>query len=279
MLRVVCVDDERAALKNVLALCARIPEISDAQGFAGAEEALAWLRGHSCDLALLDICLPGMDGIALAKKIRELQPETGIVFVTGYARYAVDAWAIHACGYVMKPATPERLREEVAHALSLRAPREEDRPAAHIQVKTFGSFDVLVDGEPVRFRRAKAKELLAYLVERQGREITREEAYRALWEKETYDRPAQKQLDVILRSLRETLTEYGIGEMFSMRRGGISVVPGTFSCDMYRFLQGDASAVGAYRGEYMTAYSWASLQEAFLERKVENPKQRMNNEE
>ena len=127
MLRVVCVDDERAALKNVLALCARIPEISDAQGFAGAEEAIAWLRGHPCDLALLDICLPGMDGIALAKKIRELQPETGIVFVTGYARYAVDAWAIHACGYVMKPATPERLREEVAHALSLRARRKEDR--------------------------------------------------------------------------------------------------------------------------------------------------------
>lgn len=270
MLTVLCVDDERLTLQSLVALCGKIPEISFVQGFSRAKEALGWLEEHPCDLALLDIRLPEMDGIALAMKIKELRPETDIVFVTGYAQYAVDAWAIHARGYVMKPVSPDRLREEINYVLSLRADRQPRRPSAHIEVKTFGSFDVLVDGEPVHFQRAKAKELLAFLVEKQGRSITREEAFRAMWEGRPYDRPGQKQLDVILRSLRGTLEEHGIGEILLLRRGAISIAPTLFSCDMYRFLLGDVTAISEYRGEYMTAYSWASLQEAYLERRIEN---------
>ena len=209
---------------------------------------------------------------ALKERLRELQPGAEIVFVTGHAEHAVEAWAVHARGYVLKPVTPERLREEVKYVLSLRPGMTPGRPSAHIEVKTFGSFDVLVDGEPVHFRRAKAKELLAYLVEKQGQSITREKAFLALWEGRPYDRPGQKQLDVILRSLRGTLDEYGIGGILSLRRGAISVVPRMFSCDMYRFVLGDAAAIGEYRGEYMTAYSWASLREAYLERRIENLK-------
>ena len=165
---------------------------------------------------------------------------------------------------------PERLKEEIDYVLRLRAAVKAETPPAHIVVKTFGNFDVMVDGEPVHFQRAKAKELLAYLVEKQGQSITREEAYRVLWERDKYDRPAQKQLDVILRSLRATIEEYGISEILSLQRGAISIVPRLISCDMYRFLLGDVTAIGEYRGEYMTAYSWASLQEAYLERRIEN---------
>ena len=270
MLRVICVDDEKPTLQHIVSLCGQIAEIADAQGFTRAGEALAWLEAHPCDLALLDICLPEMDGILLAKKIREAHPDTDIVFVTGHAQYAVDAFSIHARGYVLKPVTLARLRDEVAHVLSLHGDAQPERPAARIEVKTFGNFDVLVDGKPVHFRRAKAKELLAFLVEKQGRGITREEAFRTLWEDRPYDRPGQKQLDVILRSLRATLAEHGIEEILSVQRGAISIVPRLISCDMYRFLLGDVTAIGEYRGEYMTAYSWASLQEAYLERRIEN---------
>ena len=270
MLNVLCVDDEKLALQGILSLCARVPEISQAQGFAHAGEALAWLRVHPCDLALLDIDLPEMDGITLAMKIKETRPDTDIVFVTGYAQYAVDAWAVHARGYLLKPVSLTQLQDEVRHVLSLRARPQPRQASAHIEVRTFGNFDLLVDGEPVHFQRAKAKELLAFLVEKQGRDITREEAFRGLWEGMTYDRPAQKQLDVILRSLRATLKEYGVSEILTLRRGTIRVEPQLFSCDMYRFLLGDATAISEYRGEYMAAYSWASLQEAYLERRVEN---------
>lgn len=270
MLRVVCVDDEEQTLQHIVSLCGETEEISGVRGFQSAAEALAWVRNHPCDLALLDICMPEMNGIQLAGKIRELQPRADIVFVTGHPEYAVEAWAVHARGYVLKPVTAERLKEEAEYVLSLRPELKAARPAARIEVKTFGNFDVLVDGEPVHFRRSKAKELLAYLVEKQGQSITREKAYLALWEGKPYDRPGQKQLDVILRSLRDTLEEYGISGILSMRRGAISIVPKAFSCDMYRFVLGDVAAVGEYRGEYMTAYPWASLREAYLERRIEN---------
>ncbi len=269
-LRVLCVDDDRQTLQSNLALCGRLPSVCGVQGFSRARDALDWLAGHPCDAALLDIGLPDMDGITLARKIREAHPDVEIVFVTGHAEYAIDAWDIHARGYVLKPLTLERLKEEVDYILSFRAQAPQRQAAAHIEVKTFGSFDVLVDGEPVRFKRAKAKELLAYLVEKQGKSVTREEAYRLLSEKEAYDRPAQKQLDVILRSLRATLEDYGISDILSFQRGAISIVPKLISCDMYRFLLGDVNAINEYRGEFMTAYSWASLQEAYLERRIEN---------
>lgn len=270
MLNVLCVEDDRQALQQLMALCGRIPEMGAVHGAARAGEALAWLEDHPCGLALLDIGLPDTDGITLARKIRERWPGTAIIFVTASPAYAVDAWTIHAEGYILKPATEERLRAEVGHLLAGRAAPVPERPVPRVSVKTFGAFDVLVDGEPVHFRRAKAKELLAFLVERQGESVTREEIWRVLWEGRPYDRPGQKQLDVILRSLRATLEENGIGGILSLQRGAIRVEPRCFTCDMYRLLLGDVTAIGEYRGEYMTAYSWASLQEAYLERRIEN---------
>ena len=79
-----------------------------------------------------------------------------------------------------------------------------------------------------------------------------------------YDRPMQKQLDVIVRSMRDTLNEYGIGEIFEMNKGTLRIIPDKFSCDAYRFFDGDIDAVDAYRGEYMNSYSWASITESYM---------------
>ena len=270
VLRVLCVDDEKLMLQQILSLCARIPDITGTQGFSRARDALAWLEENPCNLALLDINLPDLDGILLAKRIKEIQPDMDIIFVTGYTQYALDAWELHARGYLLKPVTLERLQEEIRYVLSLRGGAAASGPSLHITVKTFGSFDVLVDGEPVHFQRAKAKELLAFLVDRQGRSITREEAFQALWEGASYDRPAQKQFDVIFRSLRTTLETYGISEILTMQRGAIRINPKLLNCDMYRFVLGDVTAITEYRGEYLSAYSWASLREAYLERRIED---------
>ena len=51
-----------------------------------------------------------------------------------------------------------------------------------------------------------------------------------------------------------------------MQKGMLRVVPETFTCDLYRYLDGDTDAVNAYSGEYMNAYSWASITEAYMDR-------------
>ena len=95
MLKVVCVDDEKLMLKQIVSLCEKTADVDEIHCFDRAKKALSWVKDHSCDLALLDINLPDMNGITLAKRIRELRPETDIVFVAGCPQYAVDAWSVH----------------------------------------------------------------------------------------------------------------------------------------------------------------------------------------
>ncbi|MCR4725406.1 MAG: response regulator [Clostridia bacterium] len=263
-MNVICVDDEELVLQLTVSLCRDIPEVSEIEGFSYVQDALDWLSGHRADAALLDIDMPEMNGLQLAAKIKEIQPDVSVIFLTGYPQYAVDAFAMHASGYLMKPVTKDQLREELLYAGSLRKPED----PAHVQAVTFGNFDLLVDGRPITFSRSKSKELLAYLIDRQGSSVSRSEAFAALWEDSLYDRSMQKQLDVVLRSLRTTLEENGVGDILEVQKGQVRIRPECIRCDLYRFMAGDIDAVNSYRGEYMNAYSWAELTEAYLERKL-----------
>ena len=142
---------------------------------------------------------------------------------------------------------------------------------AHIRIRTFGGFDVYVDDKPVSFKLAKAKEILAYLVDKQGSGVTRGELFAAVWEDRLYDRKQQKQIDVYIRSLRETLREYGAAQIMEMEKGVLRVKPETFSCDVYLFFSGDSDVINTFRGEYLSAYSWASITEGILSWRVMNP--------
>ena len=82
MLKVLCVDDEKLMLRHLVSLCEKTADIDEIHCFDRAKKALSWVRDHSCDLALLDISLPDMNGITLAKRIQEVCPETDIVFVS-----------------------------------------------------------------------------------------------------------------------------------------------------------------------------------------------------
>ena len=125
MLKVLCVDDEKLMLRYLVSLCEKTADVDEIHGFDRAQKALSWMKDHSFDLALLDISMPDMDGITLAKRIRELYPETDIVFVTGYPQYAVDSWAVHPRGYLLKPVTQKDLQEELDYILSLRSSRRQ----------------------------------------------------------------------------------------------------------------------------------------------------------
>lgn len=263
-MKAICVDDERILMEDTVAMCLELPEIDEARGFVRPEDALEWLDHNAADLALLDIDMPGMNGIRLAAAIKTKHPDTAILFLTGYAQYAVDAFAVRASGYLLKPVTREALAADVAYALR----GKKTQPAGRVLVQTFGSFDVFVDRKPISFKMAKCKELLAYLVDRQGGGVTRAELSAILWEDRPYDRRLQKQLDVYIRSLRESLRQYGVGDMLEINRGIIRVRPEQFTCDAYLFFSGDCDAVNAYRGEYMSNYSWASMTENMMYWKV-----------
>ena len=264
-MRAICVEDEERILRQTVSVCRELPQLTEVTGFSEPAEALEWLESHEAEIALLDIGMPRMNGIELAKRIKSRCPDTEILFLTGHAEYAMDAFELHASGYLLKPVGKQRLAEEVAWALSKRARKA---PVSRVMARTFGEFDLLVDGWPVTFARSKAKELLAYLIDRQGSSVTRASAFAVLYGDKFYDRPMQKQLDVMIRSLRRTLSEYGVEDILEMRKGTLRVRPERIDCDMYRFFSGGSDAIRAFRGEYMRGYAWASMNEPLVKQNL-----------
>lgn len=259
-MKAICVDDEAQVLKHTVSSCQKTQLLDEVHGFSLPQEALAWAAEHPVDLALLDIDMPDMNGLELAKALRQIRPRLSIIFITAFSQYSLDAFDVHPTGYLLKPFDQARLTKEIEYACSLQA----SRSSCRITVQTFGHFEILKDGRTLEFRRSKSKELLAYLVDRRGAGVTRQDAFAALWEDREYDVSMQKQMDVVIRSLRDTLQKYGIGDLFELKNRSLHILPELIDCDMYRFLDGDENAINAYFGEYMSQYTWASGMEAQL---------------
>ena len=139
-MKAICVDDEPLAVEYTVHQCESLPEIDEIRGFTDAQSALDWLSKHSADLALLDINMPGIDGIALAARIKKLHPQTAILFLTAYKEYAFDAYAVHPTGYLLKPVSLEKLAAEVRYLYE----EKRSEPSERIRIKTFGFFDVFL---------------------------------------------------------------------------------------------------------------------------------------
>ncbi|WP_044956967.1 response regulator [Butyrivibrio sp. LC3010] len=259
-MKAICVDDENLILDLTVSLLDDFGLFEEVKGFSSGQEALSYMEENNVGLALLDIDMPEMDGMTLAGIIKEKSPGTSIIFLTGYSDYAVEAFSIHADGYLLKPIARDKLFQEVQYVID----NKEEESAYLANAKTFGNFDLFVKGESVVFKRSKSKELLAYLIDNRGGTVTRAEAFAALWEDGMYDRAMQKQMDVIVRSLKDTLKDYNISEILEVKSGGMRICPELIDCDLYHYLDGDEAAIKSFRGVYMNSYYWASLTEASL---------------
>ena len=206
------------------------------------------------DVVFLDIEMPGLDGLSLAVAIKREAPRARIIFVTGYSQYALDAFRIHANGYLMKPVDAAAIREELDQFPAVEAPRP-----GKLQVQCFGLFEVFWQGEPLTFSRRKTKELFAYLVDRKGAFCSTGEVIAALWEDSAEAKDAKNYLRVLVNDLTSVLRSIGMADVLLRQRGQIAVKRDMLDCDYYRMLDGDVDALHLFRGEYMKQYSWAEL--------------------
>ena len=115
-LKVALIDDEPLARLRLRTLLAQTEPACEVVGeFGESVAALLWLReqdavGQGPDMILLDIQMPGLDGMVLAARLRELRDPPAIVFVTAHAEHAVRAFDVAALDYLTKPVRPERLQ-------------------------------------------------------------------------------------------------------------------------------------------------------------------------
>lgn len=256
------VDDEKLVLNRLLRTLVQAVPGCDARGFTLPREALfeVTANGFRPNVAFLDVEMPGITGLELAKRIREKSPHTKIVFVTGYSQYALEAYSVHARGYVMKPVTIEKVRAEL-----LELAEEPVRPQSRVMVRCFGNFDVFVDGVSLAFSRSKAKELFAYLVHKKGTACTVKELAAVLFEDQEYNIQTQNYLQKIITSMMRAFSLVGVEDIINKHYNSLSVNTAAVDCDFYRFSQMDAGAVNSYMGEYMAQYSWAEFTLGYLD--------------
>lgn len=123
-LRVLLVDDEPLAIERMEVICARIAGLEVVGSARDGEVALARIEELRPDLLLLDMTMPGVDGLGVARTLSRIEQPPAVIFVTAHDNFAVEAFDLDAIDYVLKPVSQERLERAVTRALARRdAPR------------------------------------------------------------------------------------------------------------------------------------------------------------
>ena len=255
-MRVILVDDEPLSLELFKIECGNMPGFDVVGFFDNPLDALDFAQKNPVDFALLDIDMPEMTGIELARKLRSVRPGMIVIFVTAHPEYAADAIHAKADFVVFKPYE----REDIIDALE-RARLLSERQKKRVRFRTFGHFDMFVDGRLVNFKSAKAKELLALCVSRMGGEVTIYEMVDVLWSG-TGDQGLGYRTTI--KALNDTLKEVDADGILRRKRSVLSLNTDEFDCDLLDFKAGKASAMNAFHGEFMQQYLWAQPMAAEL---------------
>ena len=249
-MKTIVVDDESLMLKSFLRLSEGIDDIKIVGTFEYPFEALDYAKENEVDLAVLDIAMPGMTGIELAERLRAVRKDILVVFITAFDEYIRESNRIGADYYIVKPYKRETLVDMAKRMKLLSRGQLKD-----ITIQTFGRFMVRKNNMPVRLT-GKAKEILALIVTRRGKEISNEEIYSTIWEDRPYGNVEMKVFYNALRRLKDSLAEQGLSELLISTARGQMVNTELFDCDYYALLDGGSRADTRFTGEFLEEYSW-----------------------
>lgn len=149
------------------------------------------------------------------------------------------------------------------YSVLIDAREDEKKPAVpqekkRVRVQTFGYLNIMIDGEPVVFEHEKAKELLAVLIDRQGKFVSSGEIISCLWEDEAVNENTQSRCRKAAYHLRRILAAYDLEDLLeSTPKGYRRVRTEMIDCDLYHYLSGEEAYIKRFRGAYMSDYSWA----------------------
>lgn len=156
-------DDERPVLDELVALLRRDPRVRSVHGVSSGSEALRELSSRPVDAAFLDIHMPGLTGLDLARALSRFAVRPAVVFVTADEARALEAFDVEALDYVLKPVRRERLARAVDRVVERAAGRTDDRddhadrdePGDETLVVTVGATTRVVRRSAVRWVQAQ----------------------------------------------------------------------------------------------------------------------------
>ena len=260
-MKIIAVDDNKKDLQKISELVAS--SLPDAQfhDFDDPLAALAQARKEEIDIAFLDVKMPELDGIALGRYLKDLNPFINIIFLTGHKEFGYEALQMHASGYMLKPASQDMLRQELTQ---LRFP-EHYNGHKRVFAQTFGNFELFVDGIPVVFKYKRTKEIVAILVNNRGAQTTNGEIIANLWEDDGDPEKKISYLSNLRQDLQNTFTRLKLEGIILKQRGSLAIAKDRIECDLYDWLEKRDNSKYSYLGDYMNQYSWAEDYHAELD--------------
>lgn len=135
-----------------------------------------------------------------------------------------------------------------------------------VYIRTFGYFEVFVNGEALLIHNAKAKELLALLVDRRGAYVSQGDIISCLWEDESVNKVTLARVRKIVMILRNTLKEYHLEDLIESKKGMRRLNTTKVRRDLYNYLSRKPEYAHLFKGAYMVNYSWGELTIDELER-------------
>ncbi len=283
MLTAILFDDEKPALlmlEHHLHETGLMQVVGAYQTYDGFLDAV---RDQKPDVAFLDIETPEKSGLAAARELQKVSPETDTVFVSACRQYALDAFDLNAVDYLLKPVQIGRLMRTVERLCERRRLRtgEALEPPSGFQLRCMGEFN-LYDGENgfLHWPTQKTQELLAFLWRNRGRTVGTSVLTETLWP-ELDNVRARNNLYTTIYNLKKELGRF-VGEEVAISKssGGYqlfttlksdaecieellkTVGQGEFEEDLRRYRQ----AMSLYTGNLFGAedYAWAHGAQAFL---------------
>lgn len=215
-------------------------------------EIIDYCENNTVEILFCEIEMTNINGLELSKKIKEINPRINIIFIASSDNYLHNALSIHASGYIIKPLSTNLITKEISNLLY---PIQAEMSG--IYAKTFGNFEIFVNGRPIFFAREKAKEMLAYLIDRRGAMVNKKEIFSILFEDKPYNREAQNYFTKIFSELMKALKAANADKIIIKGYNRYGVDKTKFGCDLYEYLSGNPIAINMFNGEYMLQYEWA----------------------
>lgn len=229
-------------------IISNLPYIESCAAFTSIKRLFDYIKNHTVDILFTGISSENTSVSDYINKVKSICPLCSIIFVTTDTNYAYAALKSGATGFILKSDLKEKLMllTEKKYTAKL-------QPEVHI--KTFGNFDLFVNGKAVMFANKKSKEMLALLTDKCGGSLNMEQIIDVLWEDRPYNESTKVLYRIALKGLRDTLKKHNCYHILieSKRQRSLDITK--VSCDYYDFLKNKLPS-GMFGGEYMTNYSW-----------------------
>lgn len=280
LIRAIIVDDEQPAVDKMEILLKESGVVEVEGKFTDPREALKYMERNYFDVVFLDIEMPEVSGIELAKIIKDRYDNIAIVFITAYDKYAVEAFRINAMDYIMKPFNREVLKETLERIIQNNNIQIYPSKA---KIFCFGKFKLTTaKGEKIKFRTAKAEELLAFLLNQRGAEVSRNEIIDCLWPEFDGDK-AVANFNATLYYMKKAIENDDFEMAVERIHDRYKLNVHTSLCDFYQFMSfvsfvkdigqtnisESQDAIDLYKGEYLKGndYFWAERNRVLVREK------------